>query len=89
MFVWEGHLLHPQYKSFDSHHQISYHILCLLYFKGGLEAFEDNIRREEEEKEAAKRKEEERRLEISQTTRNRLSKLLDRKRAEVKDELER
>ena len=56
---------------------------------GGLEAFEDNLRKEEEEREAAKRKEEERRLEISQKTRNRLSKLLDRKRAEVKDQLER
>ena len=57
--------------------------------KGGLEAFEDNLRREEEERAAAKRKEEERRLDISQLTRNRLSKLLDRKRAEVKDQLER
>ena len=52
-----------------------------------MEAFEDNLRREEEEKEAKKRKEEERRLEISQKTRNNLSRLLDRKRAEVKDEL--
>ena len=54
-----------------------------------MEAFEENLRREEEEREAVKRKEEERRLEISQLTRNRLSKLLDRKRAEVKDQLER
>lgn len=57
--------------------------------KGGLEAFEDNLRREEEDRAAAKRKEEERRLDISKKTRNRLSKLLDRKRAEVKDQLER
>ena len=56
--------------------------------KGGLEAYEENLRREEEAKEEAKRKEKERRLEISQTTRNRLSKLLDRKRAESKDQLE-
>jgi hypothetical protein len=56
---------------------------------GGLEAFEENLRREEEEKEAIKRKEEERRLEISTKTRNNLSRLLDRKRAEVKDELRR
>ena len=55
--------------------------------KGGLEAFEENLRREEEAKEEKKRKEEERRLEISQKTRNNLSRLLDRKRAENKDEL--
>ena len=64
---------------------------CFIFncVKGGLEAFEDNLRREEEEKEAKKRKEEERRLEISKKTRNNLSRLLDRKRAEVKDELRR
>ena len=56
---------------------------------GGLEAFEENLRREEEEKEELKRKEEERRQEISTKTRNNLSRLLDRKRAEVKDELRR
>ena len=42
------------------------------------------IKAREEEK---KRKEEERRLEISTKTRNNLSRLLDRKRAENKDEL--
>ena len=56
---------------------------------GGLDAFEENLRREEEEREAAKRREEERRAEISKKTRSRLSELLDRKRAEVLQELER
>ena len=62
-----------------------YHDDC----SGGLEAFEENLRREEEEKEELKRKEQERRQEISTKTRNNLSRLLDRKRAEVKDELRR
>ena len=56
---------------------------------GGLDAFEEKLRREEEEREAAKRREEERRAEISKKTRSRLSELLDRKRAEVLLELER
>ena len=60
---------------------------CLIL--GGLEAFEEKLRKEEEEKEAAKRREEERRAEISKKTRSRLSELLDRKRAEVLQELER
>ena len=60
-----------------------------LFTVGGLEAFEEKLQREEEEKEAAKRREEERRAEISKKTRSRLSELLDRKRAEVLQELER
>ena len=60
-----------------------------LFFTGGLEAFEENLRLEEEEREAVKRREEERRQEISTKTRNRLSKLLNRKIAENKHQLER
>jgi hypothetical protein len=52
-----------------------------------LEAFEDNLRREEEEKEAKKQKEKDRVKDISQKTRKNLSRLLNRKRAESKDEL--
>ena len=63
--------------------------LSLLKNVGGLDAFEEKLRREEEEREAAKKAEEERRAEISKKTRSRLSELLDRKRAEVLQELER
>ena len=64
-------------------------LFYIVLVPGGLEAFEENLRREEEEKEAIKQKEEERRKEISTKTRNNLSRLLDRKRAESKDELRR
>ena len=64
-------------------------VLAAIKDAGGLDAFEEKLRREEEEKEAAKRREEERRQEISKKTRSRLSELLDRKRAEVLQELER
>ena len=58
-------------------------------FTGGLEAFEENLRKEEEAKQAKIEQEKQRRLEISTKTRNRLTKLLDRKRAEASSELER
>ena len=63
-------------------------LFFLVQMSGGLEAFEENLRKEEEEKEAQKRKEEERRQEISTKTRNNLSRLLDRKRAEMNAQAE-
>ena len=55
---------------------------------GGIDEFEEKIRKEEETKKELVKAEEERRQEITQKTRSRLSKLLDKKRAEAQHELE-
>ena len=52
-------------------------------FLGGVDAFEDKLKAEEEAVEDAKEEEQQRRTQISSKTRNRLSKLLDRKRVEA------
>jgi hypothetical protein len=54
---------------------------------GGIDEFEEKIRKEEEAKKELVRAEEERRQEITQKTRSRLTKLLDKKRAEAQHEL--
>ena len=54
---------------------------------GGIDEFEEKIRQEEEAKKESIRVEEERRQEITTKTRSRLTKLLDKKRAEAHDEL--
>merc|ERR1719204_1599349 len=64
-------------------------ILAQIKAAGGIDAFEENRRKEEEAKKAKIEKEKQRRLEISQKTRNRLTRLLDRKRAEAAPGLER
>ncbi len=51
--------------------------------KGGVEAFEEKIKEEERKEEEQKREEQERRQSISSKTRNRLSKVLERKRVEA------
>ena len=54
---------------------------------GGIDEFEEKIRKEEEAKKETIKAEEERRQEITNKTRSRLSKLLDKKRAEAHNEL--
>ena len=57
--------------------------ICVLSFSGGLEEFEDRLQAEEDEKEKEIQEENDRRVNISSKTRNRLTSLLDRKRAEA------
>ena len=64
-------------------------ILAAIKEAGGLDEFEDKLKKEEEEKQEKIEKEEKRRLEISTTTKNRLTKLLERKRAEAANQLNR
>ena len=52
-------------------------------FSGGVEAFEDKLKADEAAVEDAKEEEKQRRTQISSKTRNRLSKLLERKRTEA------
>lgn len=59
---------------------------CFILLPGGIEAFEEQLKKEEEAKEAKRKEDEQRRHEISQKTRTRLTKLLDRKRAEFEEE---
>jgi hypothetical protein len=54
---------------------------------GGIDEFEEKLRKEEEAKKELVRAEEERRQEITTKTRDRLTKLLDKKRAEAHHEL--
>ena len=61
--------------------------ITIFWLSGGIDEFEEKIRKEEEAKKELVKAEEERRQEITQKTRSRLTKLLDKKRAEAQHEL--
>ncbi|XP_059095458.1 uncharacterized protein LOC131890150 isoform X5 [Tigriopus californicus] len=63
-------------------------ILSSIKAAGGLEAFENQLRKEEEHKEELIEQEQTRKTDISSQTRNRLNQLLERKRAESNKKLE-
>jgi chitinase len=58
-------------------------LLAEIKSAGGVDAFEEKLKEEEVAKEEAEEKEKERRLSISSRTRNRLSKVLERKRNQL------